>query len=69
MIYSDGVTEAASPADDEFEVEGLAAAVVPHREQPAREIIAEINKAVAAYTCGAPQSDDITLIVARHTAV
>ena len=69
VIYSDGVTEAASPADDEFEVEGLAAAVVPHREQPAREIIAEINKAVAAYTCGAPQSDDITLIVARHTAV
>lgn len=66
VIYSDGVTEAASPADDEFEIEGLAAAVMAHRGRPASEIIAEINHAVSVYTNGAPQSDDITLIVARR---
>jgi sigma-B regulation protein RsbU (phosphoserine phosphatase) len=69
VIYSDGVTEANNPAGDEFEIEGLAAAMIPEREQPAATIISRINNAVAAYTAGAPPADDITLIVARRVAV
>ena len=68
VIYSDGVTEANNPAGDEFEIEGLAEAVIPDRNQPAAAIIGSINKAVAAYTAGAPPADDITLIVARRVA-
>jgi sigma-B regulation protein RsbU (phosphoserine phosphatase) len=68
VIYSDGVTEANNPAGEEFEIEGLAAAVIPDRSQSAATIIGSINKAVAVYTAGAPPSDDITLIVARRTA-
>lgn len=68
VIYSDGVTEASNPAGDEFETEGLAAAVIPDRNQPASTIIANINKAVVTYTAGAPPSDDVTLIVARRVA-
>jgi len=68
VIYSDGVTEASNPAGDEFEIEGLAAATIPERDQPAATIINRINKAVAAYTAGAPPADDITLIVARRVA-
>src|SRR5580658_9065597 len=68
VIYSDGVTEANNPAGDEFEIEGLAAAVIPDRSQSAGTIISRINKAVLAYTEGAPPSDDITLIVARRIA-
>src|SRR5580698_1175687 len=68
VIYSDGVTEANNPAGDEFEIEGLAEAVIPDRNQPAAAIIAGINRAVAAYTAGAPPADDITLIVARRVA-
>jgi serine phosphatase RsbU (regulator of sigma subunit) len=69
VIYSDGVTEANNPAGDEFEIEGLAAAMIPDRDQPAATIVSRINKAVAAYTAGAPPADDVTLIVARRIAV
>jgi sigma-B regulation protein RsbU (phosphoserine phosphatase) len=68
VIYSDGVTEANNPAGDEFEIEGLAEAVIPDRNRPAAAIISSINKAVATYTAGAPPADDITLIVARRVA-
>ena len=69
VIYSDGVTEAINPAGQEFEIEGIAKAVIPHRNQPAAAIVSHINKAVTAHTAGAPPADDITLIVARRVAV
>jgi sigma-B regulation protein RsbU (phosphoserine phosphatase) len=69
VIYSDGVTEAVNPAGKEFEIEGIAEAVIPHRNQPAAAIVSHINKAVTAHTSGAPPADDITLIVARRIAV
>ena len=66
MIYSDGVTEAENQRHDEFEVDGLVRAVTASRNLPAASIIAEVNRAVAEFTAGAPQSDDITLVVARR---
>ena len=66
VIYSDGVTEAADASDDEFETDRLAEAVSKARHLPASEIIEAINNAVTAHTAGAPQSDDITIIVARR---
>jgi len=66
LIYSDGVTEAANPADDEFETDRLGVAVAEFRHLPADQIVIEVNKAVAEFTAGAPQGDDITLIVARR---
>ncbi len=68
VIYSDGVTEANNPAGDEFEIEGLAAAVIPDRGESAGTIISRINKALLNYTKGAPPADDVTLIVARRVA-
>jgi sigma-B regulation protein RsbU (phosphoserine phosphatase) len=68
LIYSDGVTEANNPAGEEFEIEGLAAAVIPDRSESAGSIISHINKALSNYTKGAPPADDITLIVARRVA-
>ena len=68
-IYSDGVTEAMNPAGDEFEIEGLARVMTEHRQAAADDVIAAINRAVVEYTAGAPQADDITLIVARGARV
>ena len=62
-----GVTEAADPQSEEFEVERLAETVSKSRHLSADSIVAEVNRAVAEFTAGAPQSDDITLIVARRT--
>lgn len=64
-IYSDGVTEAATPADEEFEVENLAKILAAHSQQSAHTMIEDVNKALVAWTAGAPPADDITLIVAR----
>ena len=69
VIYSDGVTEATNPTGDEFEIPGLAEAVIQSRTQAASEIIRHINKSLVAYTAGAPPADDVTLIVARRIAV
>ncbi|HTA45890.1 MAG TPA: SpoIIE family protein phosphatase [Bryobacteraceae bacterium] len=69
VIYSDGVTEANNPAGDEFEIPGLAEAVIRSRDEAASEIIRHINKSLTAYTAGAPPADDVTLIVARRIAM
>ncbi len=68
IIYSDGVTEANSPAGVQFEVERLAQAVIPGLNQSAGMIVDTINKALVTYTAGAAPSDDITLVVARRVA-
>lgn len=68
VIYSDGVTEAADTHSEEFETDRLGEAVARHRTEPARMIVQHVNQAVAEFTAGAPQSDDITLIVAKRLA-
>jgi sigma-B regulation protein RsbU (phosphoserine phosphatase) len=64
-IYSDGVTEAATPNDEEFEIENLVKTLCAHSTKSTRIMIEEVNKALTAWTEGAPPADDITLIVAR----
>ena len=66
VVYSDGVTEANNPAGEEFDVSGLTETVIPARGDSAHTVIERINDAVQTFTAGAPQSDDITLIVARR---
>ena len=68
VIYSDGVTEAADPQDEEFETDRLAAVVKEHISKPASQIITAINQALVKWTQGAPAADDVTLIVARRLA-
>ncbi len=65
-IYSDGVTEAATPGDEEFETEHLAQVLAKHRNETARTLVASVNEALTEWTEGAPPADDITLIVARR---
>jgi serine phosphatase RsbU (regulator of sigma subunit) len=64
-IYSDGITEAATPADEEFEIPNLAKTLAANSHLSAQAMIEEVNKALTAWTAGAPPADDITLIVAH----
>src|SRR6185312_8647801 len=68
VIYSDGVTEAANPQNDEFETERLAETIRLSRHLTASQIVESIRMAVAAHAAGAPQSDDITIIAAKRVA-
>jgi serine phosphatase RsbU (regulator of sigma subunit) len=65
-IFSDGVTEAVSPDDQDFDTAHLAKAIFAHREESAADIISRVNEDIVQWTKGAPAADDVTLIVARR---
>ncbi len=67
IIYSDGITEACSGEDEEFEIENLARTVVAHRARSAKQIIEAVLEAVREWTHDAPPADDITVIVVKKT--
>ncbi|HEX4495846.1 MAG TPA: SpoIIE family protein phosphatase [Thermoanaerobaculia bacterium] len=65
-IYSDGITEAAAPDDEEFGMERLIDLLRVGRELPLPELIAAITHAVGEFSQGLPQGDDQTLILLRR---
>jgi sigma-B regulation protein RsbU (phosphoserine phosphatase) len=65
LLTTDGVEEAESPDGEVFGEVRLLNVVEAHRQLPAREIIAAVRAAVAAF-CGAKaQQDDMTLVVVK----
>jgi sigma-B regulation protein RsbU (phosphoserine phosphatase) len=66
VLFTDGVTEAADPSDEEYGEERLAALVGSMKDRPSEEIVEAIHNAVIAFTQGAPAADDITVVVARR---
>jgi serine phosphatase RsbU (regulator of sigma subunit) len=66
VLFSDGVTEATNPQDEEFGEGRLAELVASRRERPAAEIVEAIHSEVAIFSQGAPPADDITVVVARR---
>jgi serine phosphatase RsbU (regulator of sigma subunit) len=65
-IYSDGVTEAVSPADEEFEIGNLAKSIQTRASERVADIIPHVNEDILRWTQGAPAADDVTLILARR---
>ena len=66
VLFSDGVTEAANPTDEDFGEERLGNLVESLRHRPAAEIVEAIEAAVCEFTQGAPAADDITVVVVRR---
>jgi len=66
VLYSDGVSEASNPQDEEFGEDRLAAILRASRTQPAEIIVEKVNAAVAEWGAGAPVADDVTLVVVRR---
>jgi sigma-B regulation protein RsbU (phosphoserine phosphatase) len=65
VAYTDGVSEAMNGADDEWGEDQLKNAVRPDRTAPARELIDRVMTAADTFVAGAPQHDDMTLVVVR----
>jgi sigma-B regulation protein RsbU (phosphoserine phosphatase) len=65
-IYSDGITEAISQADEEFGTERLIEVLNRYREEPLPSVIAAIDRATADFARGMPQFDDQTLLLLRR---
>ena len=65
-LYSDGITEAESPDEEEFGFGRLVEVLVENRERPLPEVQAAILQAVADFSQGCPQGDDQTLVLVRR---
>jgi phosphoserine phosphatase RsbU/P len=68
LIYSDGVTEAQNLAGEFFGKRRLRAVVAAHALESAAEVHDAVQEAVTAFTEGAVQSDDITVLVLEYGA-
>jgi sigma-B regulation protein RsbU (phosphoserine phosphatase) len=66
VIYSDGVTEAASTAEEEYGEQRLMDVVAQHRTEPADAIVKAVMDSVSQFSLGAAQADDITVVVAKR---
>jgi sigma-B regulation protein RsbU (phosphoserine phosphatase) len=65
VIYTDGFSEAMSPNLEEWGEERLIETVATCCGLPARDTIARIMQSADSFAAGAPQSDDMTLVVLR----
>jgi serine phosphatase RsbU (regulator of sigma subunit) len=67
VIFSDGVSEALDSAGEEFGDARLLGAVQGCGGRPAQAVVDELIATVKAFTRGAAQSDDITVMVIRYS--
>jgi serine phosphatase RsbU (regulator of sigma subunit) len=65
VIFTDGVTEAVDTAQEEFGEARLEGLLRDNGREDAAALCNRIVAAVRAFEAGAPQNDDITLVVAR----
>ncbi len=63
VIYTDGVSEAANISAELFEEARLRKIVEEFKGQTVEELAGTIRDGVKAFTAGAPQSDDVTILV------
>jgi sigma-B regulation protein RsbU (phosphoserine phosphatase) len=65
VLNTDGVTEAQSPAGEEFGRERLVQAVKENYDKPAREMIASLQLAVLEWTDHGGANDDVTFFIIK----
>jgi serine phosphatase RsbU (regulator of sigma subunit) len=66
VIYSDGVSEANNVAGEMFGQERLNALLQGFAGATAAELAESVRAAVRSFTGGAPQADDITIVVVQY---
>lgn len=67
-VYSDGITEAAAPDDEEFGEQRLLTLLADHRTASLDLTVAALDAAVRDFSGDQPQGDDQTIILLRRQA-
>lgn len=65
VAFTDGVSEAMNRAEDEWGEDCLIKSIRPDSGQAAKQMLRDVMDAVDAFVAGAPQHDDMTLVVLR----
>lgn len=66
VLFTDGVVEARNRDEEEFGDERLRALLEAHAGASSSQIVRRIEEAVAAFSAGTPQHDDITMMVVGY---
>jgi sigma-B regulation protein RsbU (phosphoserine phosphatase) len=66
-LYTDGVTEATNPDDEEFGTPRLVETLVRARGGSVAEIEAELGAVLLLFTAGTPFGDDRTFVLLKRT--
>jgi len=66
VLFTDGITEALNPQDEQFGIDRLAELVARHAGSRVKELESYILQAVEDFSGGAAQTDDSTLLVVRY---
>jgi sigma-B regulation protein RsbU (phosphoserine phosphatase) len=69
VLYTDGVTEAFNPAEEEFGGDRLVRSVKAARDLSAREMIDAIQRDIAEWTDGKGAHDDVTFFIIKALQV
>jgi serine phosphatase RsbU (regulator of sigma subunit) len=67
VLLTDGVLEWQNAEGEQFGIERIAAAVDEASGRPAAEIVEHVHRAVLGFAAGAPQNDDVTIVVIKRT--
>jgi sigma-B regulation protein RsbU (phosphoserine phosphatase) len=65
LLYTDGITEAINPNEEQFGEERLIETVTGSLDRPSTEIVDRVRDAVMEFSGDEPQFDDLTLMVLR----
>ena len=63
IVYTDGVSEAVNWSNERFGEERLREAARRHASSSAPQLFQSIREEISSFTSGAPQNDDLTLLV------
>jgi serine phosphatase RsbU (regulator of sigma subunit) len=66
VLYTDGITEAVNPEEEEYGIDRLAALASRRRDAPLGELAAEIERDLGTFAQGVPFTDDRTLVMLRR---
>ena len=66
FVYTDGVPEAGSGSNDLFGTERMLQALREAEEGTPEEVLGAVDRAVANFVKGAPQSDDLTMLCLQY---
>ncbi len=66
VLYTDGITEANNPEEEEFGRERLGECCVENRGLPVEAMAEAIHPTVEAFVRGVPYHDDRTLVILRR---
>ncbi len=66
VIYTDGITEAMNPESEQFGEDRLIKVIKENSHLTPAEFVDKLNEAIAQFTRGAEQNDDITIVAIKE---